>query len=221
MSRPGAHAQRRFLRAVSRELLVCSGAASLFLLGCEKHVHISARAEQAGIARASAVALRSGAPADDGQWTMPAKDYENTRFSALTEITPENAKNLRLVWSVKTGANRGHEAAPLVVADAMFVVTPYPNRLLAFDLRRPGSAPKWSCAPETLPAAQGVACCDVVNRGAAYAQGRIYFNTLDGQTVAVGARNPLCIWFWPTDRDPALDTRTKVRLEKSGAGDVK
>ena len=118
---------------------------------------------------------------------MPAKDYENTRYSTLTEITPETAKSLHLVWKRTTGVQRGHEAAPLVVDDTMFVVTPYPNRLLAFDLKTPGGPVKWEYTPKTLPAAQGVACCDTVNRGAAYWQGRIYFNTLDGQTVAVDA----------------------------------
>jgi PQQ-dependent dehydrogenase (methanol/ethanol family) len=190
MFRDGVCAPRRFSDEVLPTLLV----ASLLAVGCEKHVNISPQAEQSGISRASAVSLRSGAPADDGQWTMPAKDFENTRFSALTQITPDNAKDLRLVWSAKTGVNRGHEAAPLVVGDSLFVVTPFPNHLLAFDLKRPGSAPKWSYAPETIPAAEGVACCDVVNRGAAYAKGRIFFNTLDAQTVAVDAESGREIW---------------------------
>ncbi len=139
------------------------------------------------MANASAVSLRAGTAADDGQWTMPAKNYENTRFSGLEQISSQNAKNLRLVWSRSTEVKRGHEAAPLAVDDTLFVVTPYPNHLLAFDLKSPGSAPKWQYTPQTIPAAQGVACCDVVNRGAAYDHGRVYFNTLDAQTVAVDA----------------------------------
>ena len=156
------------------------------LLGCQKHLDIKPKAERGALAQASAVRARADA-VDDGQWTMAAKDYENTRFSGLNAISTENVKALRLVWTQKTGVERGHEAAPLVVGDTLYVVTPYPNHLLAFDLKSPGSPPKWNYTPTTIPAAQGVACCDVVNRGAAYWQGRVYFNTLDGQTVAVDA----------------------------------
>jgi glucose dehydrogenase len=61
-----------------------------------------------------------------------------------------------------TGVKRGHEAAPLVVGDMMYVVTPLPNRLIAFDLKQPGAYVKWIYAPHVIPAAEGVACCDVV-----------------------------------------------------------
>src|SRR5436853_6240035 len=60
--------------------------------------------------------------ADDGQWLMAAKDYANTRFSGLTEITTANVNNLRLAWSFSTGMLSGQEAAPLVVNGTMYVV---------------------------------------------------------------------------------------------------
>jgi lanthanide-dependent methanol dehydrogenase len=61
---------------------------------------------------------------DDGQWLMAAKDYANTRFSGLTDITSSNVGNLKLAWSFSTGVLRGHEAAPLVVNGTMYLVTP-------------------------------------------------------------------------------------------------
>src|SRR5919198_1319463 len=70
-----------------------------------------------------------GADTDDGQWIRPAKDFASTRYSALSEINTQTVKNLRLAWSFSTGVTRGHEAAPLVVGAAMYVVTPYPNIL--------------------------------------------------------------------------------------------
>ena len=121
---------------------------------------------------------------EDGQWTMPAKDYASTRYSGLSEITPANAATLKVAWTFSTGLVRGHEAAPLVVGSTLYVVTPYPNRLHALDLAN-GGAVKWTHRPPVQPAAQGVACCDVVNRGASYADGRIYYNTLDNQVLAV------------------------------------
>ena len=164
------------------------------LVGCQKHLDIIPNVERGELANASGVSLRAGTAVDDGEWTMPAKDYENTRFSALQQISPQNASQLRLVWKRSTGVERGHEAAPLAVGDTLYVVTPYPNHLLAFDLKAPGSPPKWQYTPETVPTSQGVACCDVVNRGAVYDHGRVYFNTLDGQSVAVDAATGKQIW---------------------------
>src|SRR3982750_3863133 len=123
---------------------------------------------------------------DDGQWTMPGRNYQATRYSELDQITGENVKDLRVAWTFSTGIVRGHEAAPLVVGDTMYVVTPYPNVLYALDLKNQG-ATKWKYEPDPSRSSQGVACCDVVNRGAAFWEGKIYYNTLDAHTVAVDA----------------------------------
>jgi PQQ-dependent dehydrogenase (methanol/ethanol family) len=132
--------------------------------------------------------------ADDGQWVRPAKDYASTRYSTLNQITNQNVQNLKLSFTFSTGLSRGHEAAPLVVNNTMYIVTPFPNNLYALDLTKPGAPMKWVYQPGTTPASQGVACCDVVNRGGAYDNGRIYYNTLDDQTVAVDANTGKEIW---------------------------
>ncbi|HEX5819399.1 MAG TPA: methanol/ethanol family PQQ-dependent dehydrogenase [Gemmatimonadales bacterium] len=128
----------------------------------------------------------SGQSPSDGDWPIVSKDYANTRFSELAEITTANVATLKVAWTFSTGVLRGQEAAPLVIGNTMYVVAPYPNRLFALDLTRPGSM-RWSYDPKPASASQGVACCDVVNRGAAYADGTIFFNTLDAHTVAVDA----------------------------------
>jgi lanthanide-dependent methanol dehydrogenase len=131
---------------------------------------------------------------DDGQWQMPAKNYASTRFSTLDQINPNNVKQLKLAWSFSTGLTRGHEAAPLVVNNTMYIVTPWPNLLYALDLTKPGAPRKWTYSPDTSATSQGVACCDVVNRGAAYYNGKIYYNTLDMHTVAVDANTGKQVW---------------------------
>jgi PQQ-dependent dehydrogenase (methanol/ethanol family) len=131
-------------------------------------------------------AIAAGAKdAEDGQWTMPQKDYANSRFSGLSEITTENARNLKVAFTFETGVLRGHEGAPLVVNNTMYIVTPFPNYLYALDLTKAGAPKKWRYDAKPEAAAQGVACCDVDNRGAAYADGLIVFNTLDNHTIAV------------------------------------
>ena len=125
---------------------------------------------------------------------MPAKNHASTRYSGLSDITTENVRDLELAFTFSTGVLRGHEAAPLVVDNTMYIVTPYPNILYALDLTRPGAPLKWKYEPGTARAAQGIACCDVVNRGAVYHDGRIYYNTLDNHTVAVDARTGREVW---------------------------
>ncbi len=130
---------------------------------------------------------------EDGQWTMPAKNFQGTRYSGLNEITVDNAKELKVAWTFSTGVNRGQEAAPLVVGDTMYVVTPYPNILYALDLTNFGAA-RWTYKPQPDAAAQGVACCDTVNRGCFFDRGKIYFNTLDDHTVCVDATTGKEVW---------------------------
>src|SRR5258705_11169902 len=120
---------------------------------------------------------------------MPAKNYASTRFSGLTDINSGNAKDLKLAWSFSTGVLRGHEAAPIVANNIMYVVTPYPNIVYALDLTQPGAPVKWKYEPNPAASAQGVACCDFVNRGVVYSDGKIFFNTLDDHTVSLDAAN--------------------------------
>jgi lanthanide-dependent methanol dehydrogenase len=129
-----------------------------------------------------------------GEWPHAAKDYANTRYSELSQITAANAGSLKVAFTFSTGLVRGHEAAPVVVGSTMYIVTPFPNVVYALDLTRRAPTVKWRFEPKPLPAAQGVACCDVVNRGVAYSAGRIYFNTLDGQTIALDASSGREVW---------------------------
>ena len=84
-----------------------------------------------------------GAPAfaaadeDAGTWTMPARDYANTRFSPLEDITAANAGTLKLAWTFSTGVLRGHEAAPIVADGTLYLVTPYPNVCLLYTSPSP------------------------------------------------------------------------------------
>jgi PQQ-dependent dehydrogenase (methanol/ethanol family) len=143
----------------------------------------------------AAAAHASAAPVpDDGQWTMATKDYANTRFSALDQINVKNAARLKLAWTFSTGVAKGQEGAPLVVGSTMYIVSPFPNFVYALDLAQPHAPVKWTYKPTVLNAARGVACCDLVNRGAVYTAGKIIFNTLDNQTIALDANTGAELW---------------------------
>jgi PQQ-dependent dehydrogenase (methanol/ethanol family) len=134
----------------------------------------------------------AGVQNDDKQWAMPAKNYANTRFSGLKQINTGNAGQLHLAWSFSVGSAHGQEAAPIVVGDTLYVVGAYPNELFALDATT-GDL-KWKYSPRVDPSAQGEACCDVVNRGEVYDNGKIFFNTLDDHTVAVDAKTGREVW---------------------------
>jgi len=139
-----------------------------------------------------AVLTAMPAPPEDGQWPMPGKIYANTRFSGLSDINTSNVKDLRPVWTFSTGVERGQEAPPIVVGDTMYVVTPYPNILYALNVA--DGSRKWKYEPAPESSAQGVACCDTVNRGAIYHDGKVFISTLDNHVACVNAATGEEIW---------------------------
>jgi len=172
---------------------LCTGIWLVALAGCRSeapHSTGSVNVQRGGAPPAGSDSL----PADDGQWVRPAKDYASTRFSSLTEINTTTVRNLRVVSTFSTGYVRGHEAAPIVANGTMYIVSPFPNIVYALDLTKPGLPLKWQYNPKPEAAAQGVACCDVVNRGAVFDDGKIFFNTLDDHTVALDAATGKPVW---------------------------
>jgi lanthanide-dependent methanol dehydrogenase len=156
-----------------------------------------------------------GAPAA-GIWTFPGRDPEGTRYSPLTEITPDNVKNLKVAWTFSTGFARGFEGQPLVVNNTMYVVTPWPNWVFALDLTNPNGPAKWVYKSPTARAAQGEACCDVVNRGASFADNKIVFNRLDNHTVALDANTGKVVWDVQLDSIAEGSTMTMAPLIADG-----
>ena len=150
-----------------------------------------------GASAAQTRATGAPPPRGDAEWTMPGRDYAGTRYSGLAQLNPANVARLKPVWNFSTGVLRGHEGQPLVVNHTMYVVTPYPNVLYAFDLTQPDYPLKWKYRPMVDANALGIACCDAINRGAFYADGKIVYNLLDGHTVAVDAATGRELWNVP------------------------
>jgi lanthanide-dependent methanol dehydrogenase len=169
---------------------------ALVLLACGRQSNHKEKAgsEEARNIPGAAPGIRLISLLPAGEWRLPAGDYANTRFSTLDQINPGNVKNLKVITTVSTGIPQGHEGQPLIVNNTMYIVTPYPNNLLALDLTKPGGTLKWIYEPHPDPRSVGIACCDVVNRGASYAGGKIVYNTLDAHTVAVDAATGKEVW---------------------------
>jgi PQQ-dependent dehydrogenase (methanol/ethanol family) len=167
------------------------------LIACSRNGRAETRAEAAGRPSVPPGTPPSTRLIDElprGEWRTPAGDYGSLRFSPLDEINTSNARNLRVVTTLSTGIARGHEGQPLVLNNTMYIVTPFPNNLIAVDLSKPGGAPKWVFEPHPDRRAVGIACCDVVNRGAAFADGKIIYSLLDANVVAVDAESGNEVW---------------------------
>jgi PQQ-dependent dehydrogenase (methanol/ethanol family) len=186
MRKPKREPRLRKPLAVLLGLVVLGVQAPAWAQGEQKNPSLGARGEM--------LIPRSESNGPTGEWWTPALDYANSRYSQLDQINTTNVMNMETVTTWSTGINRGHEGQPLVVGDTMYVVTPFPNYLLAFDLTKPGFELKWKFEPQPDPTAVGKACCDVVNRGAAYADGKVVYNTLDSHVVAVDAKSGDLLW---------------------------
>jgi PQQ-dependent dehydrogenase (methanol/ethanol family) len=130
---------------------------------------------------------------DAKQWVLPTGDYANTRYSKLDKINAGNVSKLQVAWTFSTGVLRGHEGAPLVVGNMMYVHGPFPNPVFALDLDHDGKI-VWKYEPKQDPDVIPVMCCDTVNRGLAYADGKIFLHQADTTLVALDAKTGQVAW---------------------------
>lgn len=136
---------------------------------------------------------------DPNQWVMPNGNYGSQRYSDLKQINAQNVKNLRVAWTFSTGVLRGHEGGPLVIGDVMYVHTPFPNIVYALDLNT--NQIIWKYEPKQDPSVIPVMCCDTVNRGVAYGDGKIILDQADATVVALDAKTGKEVWK-ATNGDP-------------------
>lgn len=148
-------------------------------------------ASAAGVAIANDELSKMAANPKD--WVMPAGDYANTRYSKLNQINAGNVGKLQVAWTFSTGVLRGHEGGPLIIGNMMYVHTPFPNKVFAMDLAQ-DSKIIWKYEPKQDPNVIPVMCCDTVNRGVAYADGKIFLHQADTTLVALDAKTGKEIW---------------------------
>jgi quinohemoprotein ethanol dehydrogenase len=128
---------------------------------------------------------------DSKNWLSYGQNYSEDRFSQLEEISTENVGKLGLKWSYDLNSIRGVEATPVVVDGIMYVTAPW-SIVHAIDIRT--GKQLWTYDPK-VPRETGVkACCDVVNRGVALYQGKVFVASLDGRLISIDAATGTKIW---------------------------
>ena len=154
---------------------------------------------------------------DAKQWVMPTGNYANTDIRELKQITADNVGKLQVAWTFSTGVLRGHEGGPLVIGDMMYVHTPFPNTVFALDLKDENKI-VWKYEPKQDPNVIPVMCCDTVNRGVAYADGKIFLHQADTTLVALDAKTGKVVWSVKNGDPGKGETGTSAPHDVQGQG---
>src|SRR6187551_2979585 len=165
-------------------------------MGCEYRSVLSAVAATVIVATAGSTAFADAdldaQMAKSSNWASQAGDYANHRYSELNQVNQNNVGKLQVAWTMSTGVLRGHEGSPLVIGDTMYVHTPFPNNVYAINLK--DQSYKWKYEPKQDVQVVPVMCCDTVNRGLAYADGKVLLQQADTTLVALDAATGKEIW---------------------------
>ena len=158
---------------------------SLALAGCSKAADDGPQASEK-----LPPAMPNSGPVDT-EWTLHGNDVGEQRYSELAQINRENIDQLELAWSFDMYTRRGIEATPLMVGGTLYVSGSW-SMVYALDAR--SGELKWFYDPQVDRAFLAKGCCDAVNRGVAYADGRIFVGTYDGRLVALDAEDGKVHW---------------------------
>jgi len=129
---------------------------------------------------------------DPANWAAQAGDNYNQRYSTLKQVNAGNVGKLQAAWTFSTGVLRGHEGSPLVIGDVMYIHTPFPNNVFAMDLKTQEIL--WKYEPKQDAAVVAQMCCDTVNRGVAYGDGKIFLQRADSVLDALDAKTGKVVW---------------------------
>jgi quinohemoprotein ethanol dehydrogenase len=135
--------------------------------------------------------LVAAAGGENGQWLSIGRTYDEQRFSPLDQINRDNVAQLGLAWYADVETQRGQEATPLYIDGVLYVSTAW-SHVYAFDART--GATLWHFDPQVPGETGGYGCCDVVNRGVAAWNGKIYIGAYDGRLIAIDAQSGEQVW---------------------------
>src|ERR1700734_1041250 len=141
-------------------------------------------------------------------WAAQAGDYANHRYSPLKQINENNVGKLQVAWTMSTGVLRGHEGSPLVIGDTMYIHSPFPNKVIALSLK--DQTFLWQYQPKQDEQVVSVMCCDTVNRGLAYGDGKIFLQQADTTLVALDAQTGKVVWTVKNGDAKIGETNTKT-----------
>lgn len=129
-------------------------------------------------------------------WPYSGGDSGATYYSRLNTVNRSNAASLGLAWQFPLHTNRGQEATPIVI-DGVMVTSSTAGRVLALNAATGDAI--WRFDPEIDMQVNRTACCDMVNRGVAVRNGRVFVAALDGVLYALDFKTGKVLWKADTD----------------------
>ncbi|MEZ0497337.1 PQQ-dependent dehydrogenase, methanol/ethanol family [Sphingomonas sp. IW22] len=174
-------------------MLLAGASAALALAGCGQKGDQSrtGSSPQTVVAQPAEGVALTAAGADPKGWSKIGGGYAEQRYSPLEQINEDNVGSLKLAWSYDLDTNRGQEATPVVMGGILYTSTAW-SKVLALDART--GKEKWTFDPK-VPGFKGVnPCCDVVNRGVAVEDGKVFVGTIDGRLIALDAATGKPLW---------------------------
>jgi quinohemoprotein ethanol dehydrogenase len=131
------------------------------------------------------------ADTEPDSWLTHGRTYGEQRFSPLPKVSIDTVGQLGLAWTYEMRTNRGMSATPLVVDGVMYVTSAWS---LVYALDAISGQERWVYDPRVDRAVGAKACCDVVNRGVAVSDGKVFVGVIDGRLVALDAKNGSVVW---------------------------
>jgi len=163
-----------------------AGTALVLLASCGRGGKV---AEPEGFAAVDTARISAASAADE--WLTYGGTYDEQRHSKLDKINKENVSQLGVAWTYDLATNRGVESTPIVVDGVMYVTSAW-SVVYALDAKT--GAEKWVYDPAVDRAVGVKACCDVVNRGVAVYDGKVYVGVIDGRLEALNAETGEVVW---------------------------
>lgn len=137
------------------------------------------------------VATAASEPKTDVEWQKHGNGNNEQRHSALTDINTENVSQLGVAWHYSLGTSRGIESTPIVQNGVMYLTGTWST---VFALNAKTGELIWSYDPAVDKSVGIKACCDVVNRGVAVSDGRVFVGVIDGRLEALDADSGKVLW---------------------------
>jgi len=183
---------KRHFHSVFFALSSCAAIFSLMGCGMQSERSGKATREQAGTQRAAVDGGRIvNADKEPGNWMSYGRTYSEERFSPLKQINDQNVARLGLAWTFDLDTHRGQEATPLVIDGVMYFTSAWSK---VFAVNAATGEKIWSFDPKVPPEWAVNSCCDVVNRGVAAWNGKLFVGTLDGRLIALDAASGNMVW---------------------------
>ncbi len=157
------------------------------LVACSNGATDNSTSETIGVTDAAL----SAAVSNPETWLTYGGDYKEQRHSRLSGITKDNIADMGVAWTYDLSTGRGVESTP-IIHDGIMYVTGAWSIVHALDAKTGEEI--WTYDPEVSGEDAVKGCCDVVNRGVAIYDGKVYLGVFDGRLEALDAKTGDVVW---------------------------